>query len=186
MYMIMNWCSQCHAWQFLNEVPESFPPTLHRGRRMHHLPMSLAYLPSLSWQPLKQINFTLMLQLKSSSCPPWWPNSSQERHITANLPFFVEAWRNPKAACDCFLMCHKKHQAKEISLPHISPTGAGEEGCRDKTANQQPVAHPGSLRAPAQAGASVALSPPRTHFARSIRRDTQMLVRPSLPMLGSP
>lgn len=151
---------------------------------MHHPSQCVYVSPSLSWQPLKQINFKLILQVRSNSCPPWTPNTSQESQVTPYLAFFVAAQRNPKAAWDCFLVCHESHQTKGISLPHIFPTGGWRR--RIQRRNCKSAAHCTSpFSARPSTGWSICGSvrsscPP----ARSSRM--QMLVRPSLPMLGSP
>lgn len=49
-------------------------------------------------------------------------------------------------------------------FPIYPPLGAGEERCREETANQQPIACPRSRQGPAQTGASMALSPPHAHL----------------------
>lgn len=167
----MNCCSQCRAWQFLSVTfLNHFPPALQRGRKMHHLPMSLAYLPSISWQALKQISFKLM-QLRSSSCLPWSPDSLQESCVTASpgdslLMVYPSLWQPREIQnqlVTAFSCAMRSNRQRGFPIPTYPPLGAGEEGCREETANQQPVAHPGSLRAPAQAGASMTVpssSPP--------------------------
>lgn len=106
---------------------------------MHH--PSDVPTPSLSWQPLKQSNFTPVLQLRSSSCPPWLPapHRSGRSLPTAGLAFSVAAQRNPKVTSGFLLMYHQKHQAKGIFLPHNCPTGSWRRRCRDGTGNQQPI-----------------------------------------------
>lgn len=110
-----------------------FPLSLHRGRKMHH--PSNVPTPSLSWQPLKQSNFTPVLQLRSSSCPPWLPapHRSGRSLPTAGLAFSVAAQRNPKVTSGFLLTYHQKHQAKRIFLPHNCPTGSWRRRCRDGT-----------------------------------------------------
>jgi len=155
--------------------------------------MSLAHTSSLSWQPLK-VTLKLMLQLGSSSCPPWLPSSSQESHVTASpgdSPLAVyPSLQQPKEIQNqlvtAFSCAMRSIKQKGFPFPTYPPPGAGEEGGREETANLQPVACPHSLGTPPQAGAPTALSSPHAHLDRSSRRETQMLARPSLPVLGSP
>lgn len=53
-------------------------------------------------------------------------------------PSFWQSKEIQKQLVSVFWLCYEKHWAKEISLFHRSHTGSGE-GCREETADQQPV-----------------------------------------------
>lgn len=147
---------------------------------MHHLPMSFTLPYSLSWWPLKQVKFKPMLQLRNSSSLPWSPNTSQETQVTGSpgdslLQVYPSSWQPKeiqKQLVTAFSCAMSSIKQTGFPLPTYVLLGAGEEGCREETVNQQPVACPSSLQAPAQAGASMALSSPHSHLARSSRRET--------------
>lgn len=165
------------------------PHSPQREENASSLPACVCMSPSLSWQPLKQINFKLMLQFRSNSCPPWLPNTSQESQViaspgdsSASLPFLVAAQRNPKAACDCFLVCHERHEAKGISLPHISPTGPWKRRMQRRNCKLAACCMSPFSVSPGTGWNIHGSVPSPCPSARSSRM--QMLVRPSLPMLG--
>lgn len=93
---------------------------------MHH--PSDVPTPSLSWQPLKQSSFTPVLQLRSSSCPPWLPAPHQSSGL---LTLQVTPY------CQFTLLCGSPKKSKsDFRLPSRVPSEASSK--RDFSSPQFP------------------------------------------------